>query len=215
MCRCICGVIFAFWPDGSICQADPAAAHPAASATQQTAQVVLSKHLQILCAHTWCNRRRWTKVSIIPGEGRVLPYLGMVGKLRGDDPQFWNFRSDWVPIICIIMIWLTPSLSLSHLVPEICEPKFCIMFHKMLLFNRFWAFCINFLLDFRSNWPPFSLILDLLTSYFFQNLRSDWVQFVISCWILLQKIWRRTTKIPSITIQFSHITCVEICVLHV
>ncbi len=29
----------------------------------------------------------------------VLPYLCMVGRFRSDDPRFWDFQSDWVPIL--------------------------------------------------------------------------------------------------------------------
>ncbi len=39
----------------------------------------------------------------------VLPYLGMVGRFRGDDPRLWDFRSDWVPIIYLSTIRLTSS----------------------------------------------------------------------------------------------------------
>ncbi len=31
--------------------------------------------------------------------GWVLPYLGMVRRIRGDDPRFFNFQSDWVPML--------------------------------------------------------------------------------------------------------------------
>ncbi len=41
--------------------------------------------------------------------GGILPYLGMVGRFRGDDPRFWDFQSDWVPILYLITIRLTPS----------------------------------------------------------------------------------------------------------
>ncbi len=30
--------------------------------------------------------------------GWVLPHLGMVGRFRGDEPRFWYFKSEWVPI---------------------------------------------------------------------------------------------------------------------
>ncbi len=43
------------------------------------------------------------------------------------------------------------GLSLSHSVPEILGPKVGLMFHQNVVFNSFEAFCINFLLDFRSN----------------------------------------------------------------
>ncbi len=42
-------------------------------------------------------------------------------------------------------------LSLSHLVPEILGPKFGLIFHQNIVFNRFQAFCIKFLLEFQSN----------------------------------------------------------------
>ncbi len=34
--------------------------------------------------------------------GWVLPYLGMVGRFRGDDPSLGDFQSDWVPILFFI-----------------------------------------------------------------------------------------------------------------
>ncbi len=33
------------------------------------------------------------------GGGYVLPYLGMVGRFRSDDPHFCDCRSDLVPIV--------------------------------------------------------------------------------------------------------------------
>ncbi len=127
----------------------------------------------------------------IPGEG--TPING-----HGRDYRFWDLRSDCIPILCLIMIWLTSSfcrknqfvfltLSLSHLVPEILGPKVDLLFHQNVLFNSFKAFCINFLLDLQSNWLPFSLILDLLDPSFLQNSRSDWVQFFIVCWTHLPR----------------------------
>ncbi len=62
------------------------------------------------------------------------------------------------------------GLSLSHLVPEILGPKVGLVFHKNVLFNRFKTFCINFLIEFWSNWRPFSLILNLLSPYFHKTL---------------------------------------------
>ncbi len=57
------------------------------------------------------------------------PYLGMVGRFRGDDPRFGDFQSigslfynstesDWPPLSAEKI-----GLSLSHLVPEILGPK--------------------------------------------------------------------------------------------
>ncbi len=54
------------------------------------------------------------------------------------------------------------------------------------------AFCIKFHFDFRSNWPHFSLILDLFDPSFLQNFRSDWVEFFIACWTWLPNIWWST-----------------------
>ncbi len=133
----------------------------------------------------------------VESPGWVLPYLHMVGRFCGDDPHFEDFQSNWVPILYPNTIQLTPSfcrkigLSLSHLVPEILGPKFGLIFHQNVSVNRFEAFCINFLLDFQSNWP-FSLILDLFDPSFSQNLRSDWVQNVFACWTWLLKIWWST-----------------------
>ncbi len=91
----------------------------------------------------------------------VLPYLGMVGRFRCDDPHFGDFQSDWVhfytqhsptdPLVLQKKIWL----SLSHLVPEILAPKVSLIFHQNVLFNRFWSFYINFFLHFQFKWPPF------------------------------------------------------------
>ncbi len=77
------------------------------------------------------------------GGGGVLTYLGMVERFRGDDPRFWDFLSDWVYILYLNTIWLTPfsaekiGLSLSHLVPEILAPKVGVIFHQNVLLNRF------------------------------------------------------------------------------
>ncbi len=41
------------------------------------------------------------------GEG-VLTYLGMVERFRGDDPRLWDFHSDWVYMLYLNTIRLTP-----------------------------------------------------------------------------------------------------------
>ncbi len=115
------------------------------------------------------------------GPWRVLPYLGMVGMFSVDDPHFWDFdpigsqfhapsRSDW-PSLSAEKI----GLSLSHLVSEIFGPKFGLIFQQNWLFNCFYAFCINFLIDFQSNLSPSSLILDLFDPSLY--FRSKWVHF--------------------------------------
>ncbi len=117
--------------------------------------------------------------------GWVLPYLDMVGRFRGDDPHFGDSQFNWVPILYLNTIRMTPcfcrkiSLPLSHLVSEILGPKVGLIFHQNVLLNRFEAFSINFLLDFWPNWPPFSLILNWLDPSISQNLKSDWVLFFI------------------------------------
>ncbi len=161
----------------------------------------------------------------------VLPYLGIIGRFRGNDPRFGDFQSDYVPILHLcdilyeyICTWrlvplpstyiliqdITPQynpidpfclqkkigLSLSHLVLEILGPKLGKFFQQNVLFNRFHAFCINFLLDFQPNWPPFSLILELFDRSFSHKLRSDLVQFFFSCWTQLLKIWGRPPPPP-------------------
>ncbi len=71
-----------------------------------------------------------------PGGVGVLLYVGMVGRFPVDDLHFW----DWVPILYLNKIQLTPSfnrkigLSLSHLVPEILGPKFGLIFHQNVIF---------------------------------------------------------------------------------
>ncbi len=47
-------------------------------------------------------------VEVGPVAG-LHPYLCMVGRFRGDDPRFGDFRSDWVPILYLSTIRLTPS----------------------------------------------------------------------------------------------------------
>ncbi len=75
--------------------------------------------------------------------GGGLTYLGMVERFHVYDPRFWDFRSDWVYVLYLNTIRLTPfsaekiGLSLSHLVPEILGPKVGVIFHQNVLFNRF------------------------------------------------------------------------------
>ncbi len=40
--------------------------------------------------------------------GGVLPYLCMAGRFCSDDLRFWDFQSDWVPILYLNTIRLTP-----------------------------------------------------------------------------------------------------------
>ncbi len=68
--------------------------------------------------------------------GWVLPYLGMVGTLRGVDPPFWGFPIRLGPYFIPQHNSVDPfflqkkiGLSLSHLVPEILGPKVGQFFH--------------------------------------------------------------------------------------
>ncbi len=65
-----------------------------------------------------------------------------------------------------IFLQKTISLSLSHLVLEILVHNVGLIFHWIVLFNNFQAFCINFLRDVWSNWPSFPLILDFVDPSF-------------------------------------------------
>ncbi len=66
------------------------------------------------------------------------------------------------------------GLSVSHIVPEILGPKFGLIFHQNVLFNRFkhFASIFNYTL-FNPIDLPFSFILDLFDPSFLQNLRSN------------------------------------------
>ncbi len=45
-------------------------------------------------------------VTLYPRE--VLPHMTMIRRFLGDDCRFWDFQSDWVPMLFLITIWLTP-----------------------------------------------------------------------------------------------------------
>ncbi len=92
--------------------------------------------------------------------GRVLPYLGMVGRFRGDDPHVWDFLSNWVPILCLIKMWLTPSFYRKNLIlgPKvglICSSK-CISEQFLSILYQFSPWCsfqfTPFFIDLRSFW---------------------------------------------------------------
>ncbi len=99
------------------------------------------------------------------GGGGGLPYLGMVGRFRGDDPHFGGFQTDWVPILYLNTIQLTPSfcrtkwlvsLTFSSIDPRL-GPNIGLIFHQNVFFWQILSILYQFSL-FRSNWPPFSLI---------------------------------------------------------
>ncbi len=85
-----------------------------------------------------------------PGWGRILPYLGIVGKFDGDDPHFFKFLIQLGPYFIPQHHPIDPfflqkkiGLSLSHLVPEILGPTVGLIFYTKSLYQ--------FTLNFRSN----------------------------------------------------------------
>ncbi len=104
-------------------------------------------------SHTW----RWWGTSTL-----LTPNFDIYQSKCKYKPLLCPTHSYWPPLsaekIC---------LSLSHLIPEIIWPKVGLFFHKSLSFDTFEAICTTFLLDFRSCWPLFSLLLDIFDSSFF------------------------------------------------
>ncbi len=121
-----------------------------------------------------------------PGGGGGTPILEHGEELPLYWPPFLTFSDPIGSFFMPNSILLTPSfcrkigLCQSHLVPEIIWPKVGLIIHKNLFY--FEVFCTNFLLDFRSCWPPFLQFLDLFDPSFLQNLRSCWVHFSSRAW---------------------------------
>ncbi len=105
---------------------------------------------------TWAQNIHYSFVKSNAYPGRVLPYLGMVRRFCRDDPVLGLFNpnytwtrpisslaEDWVPILYLITIRLTPSFckrinsSLSHLVPETLQHKVSLIFHQMYYLTDF------------------------------------------------------------------------------
>ncbi len=133
--------------------------------------------------HYW----RW-----IPG--RVLPYLGKVGKFCGEDPSFYEIfyligslfyassRSDWP--LSTAKNWFV-SITFTIFL-EILGPKVGLIFYQNVFkilsilyqFSHWFSIQLTpFFNDLRFFWPLILL-----------NLRSDWVQFFIGWWTQLPKI---------------------------
>ncbi len=77
---------------------------------------------------------------------------------------YTSTQSDWPPFSAEKI-----GLSLSHLVPEILGPKIGGIFSKMYYLTDLKHF-VSISLHFRSNWPPFPLILNFLTPHFYKSL---------------------------------------------
>ncbi len=72
------------------------------------------------CCDFKLNWRAWlTRSTLWHPWGWVLPYLDMVGRFHGDDPHFWDFQSDWVPILYLNTIRLT----------SYCKKKSVCLYH--------------------------------------------------------------------------------------
>ncbi len=99
-----------------------------------------------------------TQVLSIRGGG-LLPYLGMVGRVRGDHPRFWDFRSDWVPF--------SASSNPSNSQARSDWPLIVLIFNPI-----------------DPLFPNFNPIDPL----FLNPVRSDWVHFSSLCWASLPKI---------------------------
>ncbi len=70
--------------------------------------VVVTVHLGCFEAKTITDHGEDTPIL---GHGREVPWWW---------PLFWYFRSDWVPILCLITIWLTPSFCRWGLYHKLC-----------------------------------------------------------------------------------------------
>ncbi len=102
-------------------------------------------------SHAWKVLKVVSIIVLGPGGG-VLPYLGMVGRFRGDEPRFWDFQSDWEPF--------SASSNPSNSQARSDWPLIVLIFNPIdPLFPKF-----------QSNWPPF-----------LNPVRSDWVHFSGLC----------------------------------
>ncbi len=123
-------------------------------------------------------------------------------------PVFYIFPSLWVPFLSPTRSYWPPlsaekiSLSLAHLVPEIIWHKVGLIFHKILSFDHFEAFCTNFLLDFRSCWPP--KLFKYMFYYYVNKWLLGWPPFWNSHPDLIQVtqiidtvVWASTWVIPG------------------
>ncbi len=61
----------------------------------------------------------FSKCIIASTQGRVPLYLGMLGRFCGDDSSFWDFQSNWVPILYLSSILFTPSFCTKNRVVSI------------------------------------------------------------------------------------------------
>ncbi len=128
-------------------------------------------------------QNKWSRTS---SPGRVLPYLGMVGRFRSDDSRFFLMIFDQNGSLSFASSWTDwPSfsveicLSLSHLVPKIRWSTFGLICHQNILFLGilyqfspwFSIQLTSFFIDHKiSLTPHFHKTLDLKESNFFYNV---------------------------------------------
>ncbi len=78
-------------------------------------------------------------------KSRFLVFTSCDSKVVTLVPPFWDFRSNWVPLLYHNSIWLTPSFCRNNrfvsilftLVLEILGPNLGLIFHQNILFNSF------------------------------------------------------------------------------
>ncbi len=103
---------------------------------------------------------------------------------------YWCYIRGGTPILedgGELSLYWPQFLTFSDPIGSLSMPNSIILtpfFNKKLSFDTFEAICTNFLLDFRSCCPPFSLLLDLFEPSFLQTLRSRWVHYFHVCWTL-------------------------------
>ncbi len=117
-----------------------------------------TSYLAYICLGKWLAPHKYKVMGLIPRGG--YSHTWHAREVLWWWPQFLRF---WIPILCLITVWLTPTyveekiiFSVSHLVPEIFGPKVGLLFHQN-------AFCINFLLAFPigSNYWKFGEVSSL------------------------------------------------------
>ncbi len=124
--------------------------------------------------------------------GGALPNLKVLVNIRGIDHHFSIFWSCLGPFYAQLNLtgpcrkkWFVSITYSSRL-------NGGLIFHQNLAFDHFEEFYTNFLFDFRSCWPTFSLFLDLLTPHFYKTLDLIESNFFIAYWTSLQNIWWST-----------------------
>ncbi len=107
-----------------------------------------------------------------------------------DYPRFRDCQSDWVSILYLTTIQLTPTFCRKNQFISITfssRNTRSNLSPKCIILTDFKHFVLIFSLILNPIDPPFHWFKIFLTPHFLQNLRSDWVQFFFTCWIQLPK----------------------------